>query len=377
MTMRILLYTHSLTSDWNHGNAHFQRGLLRALQARGHETLALEPEDGWSRKNLIADQGKEEIGRFTTRFPDLNVTVYGRRFDHEAAVDNADVVLVHEWTDRDIVARLGRARRAGGSFTLCFHDTHHRAVSNEVAIADLALADYDIVLAFGEALRQRYVSRGWGTQVFTFHEAADTTLFRPMPDVAKLAELIWVGNWGDGERKRELLDYLVEPAKILALRGSVYGVRYPNAALQALAETALDYRFYLANADVPRVFAQHLMTVHVPRAPYVAALPGIPTIRVFEALACGIPLVCSPWNDVEGLFGADDFLVARDPADMVRHLRTLRSDEAMRSEMASRGRRAILARHSCGHRADELLAILAFRGTQRVRRTLAQTEAAQ
>ena len=60
------------------------------------------------------------------------------------------------------MARLGRIRRNGGRFTLLFHDTHHRAVSDAAAMADLALQDYDAVLAFGEVLRQRYLRLGWG-----------------------------------------------------------------------------------------------------------------------------------------------------------------------------------------------------------------------
>ena len=68
------------------------------------------------------------------------------------------------------------------------------------------------------------------------------------------------------------------------------------------------------------LFARHRVTVHVPRRPYVTALPGIPTIRVFEALACGIPLVCSPWHDEEGLFGREDFLIARDGDAMTAQL---------------------------------------------------------
>ena len=62
------------------------------------------------------------------------------------------------------------------------------------------------------------------------------------------------------------------------------------------------------------------VTVHIPRQPYVQALPGIPTIRPFEALACGIPLICSPWQDVEGLFTpGTDFLIARHGREMTRH----------------------------------------------------------
>jgi spore maturation protein CgeB len=75
-------------------------------------------------------------------------------------------------------------------------------------------------------------------------------------------------------------------------------------------------------------------------------------------MACGIPLISAPWDDVEGLFSpGEDFLVARDGAEMRRHMRELRADPAMADELASRGRAAVLARHTCEHRVDELLRI--------------------
>ena len=108
---------------------------------------------------------------------------------------------------------------------------------------------------------------------------------------------------------------------------------------------------------MPGVFARFGAKVHIPRRPYVRDLPGIPTIRVFEALACGIPLVCAPWEDAEGLFdpGAD-YLVARTGAEMQRHLSELLADPAAARAMAAHGLRTILARHTCAHRVDELLA---------------------
>src|ERR1700712_2842631 len=194
--MRFVLYTHSLRSDWNHGNAHFLRGVMRELEACGHQTLALEPEDGWSCANLLADQGAPALDRFATDFPELTTQSYGPGFDHEAALDGATVVIVHEWTDPAVVAAIGAIRRRGGRFTLLFHDTHHRGVSDEGAIAGLELSDYDAVLAFGETLRERYLRSGWGRRVFTWHEAADDTLFRPRPEVKKTGDLVWIGNWG-------------------------------------------------------------------------------------------------------------------------------------------------------------------------------------
>jgi spore maturation protein CgeB len=356
--MRFLFYTHSLVSDWNHGNAHFLRGVMRDLLRRGHQAQALEPADGWSRAKLLEEAGPEAIVAFATRFHDLRSTVYGPKFDHETALETADVVVVHEWTDPALVARIGRARARGGRFALLFHDTHHRAVTRAGEIGALDLSGYDAVLAFGEALRERYLRAGWGRQVVTWHEAADTTVFRPMPGEAEAGDLVWVGNWGDGERAAELREFLVEPVRHLGLRATVHGVRYPEAAREMLAEAGIACAGWIANADVPRAFARHRVTVHVPRGPYVAELPGIPTIRPFEAMACGIPLVSAPWEDAEGLFRPGDYLTARDGIQMRRTLDMLVRDAEARAEIAARGRETILARHTCRHRVDELLSAL-------------------
>ncbi|WP_172124376.1 MULTISPECIES: glycosyltransferase [unclassified Devosia] len=375
--MRFVFYTHSLVSDWNHGNAHFLRGVMRDLVRRGHEALALEPEDAWSRQNLLTQQGAGAVDRFTSDFPMLRSEQYGAGFDHEAALAEADVVVVHEWTDPALVARIGELRRDGAPWTLLFHDTHHRAVSAEGDIAGLELEHYDAILAFGETLRERYLRAGWGKQVFTWHEAADDALFHPMPEIERTRDLIWIGNWGDDERTAEIASFLVEPARQLKLTGTVRGVRYPETALAALKAAGLDYGGWIANADAPRAFAQHRVAVHIPRRPYVQNLPGIPTIRMFEALACGIPLISAPWSDAEGLFRAGtDFLFARDGADMQRLLAEVLADRDRAAALATAGLETIQARHTCRHRVDELLAILGQHGTARVSNQLAAGEAA-
>lgn len=361
--MRFLFYTHSLVSDWNHGNAHFLRGVMRALIARGHTAHALEPQDGWSRGNLLRDQGPAALERFADDFPDLVFQCYGSEFSHAAAVARADVVVVHEWTDPALIAELGRLRCVGGDFALLFHDTHHRAVSEREAIEVLKLADYDAVLAFGDTLRARYLAAGWGAKVYTWHEAADTALFRPHPQTQKIHDLIWIGNWGDGERSAELAAFLVEPVRSLGIGANVRGVRYPSEALAALGYAGIAYGGWIANAEVPQAFARHRVTIHVPRRPYVENLPGIPTIRMFEALACGIPLVSAPWDDVEGLFRpGQDFLVARDGAEMARHLRTVLNEPDLAACLAASGIESIRARHTCDHRAGELIKIVAALG---------------
>ncbi|MFN3889231.1 MAG: glycosyltransferase [Beijerinckiaceae bacterium] len=372
--MRFLFYTHSLISDWNNGNAHFLRGVMRELQKRGHVCCALEPADSWSRLNLVREQGEGAIAKFQSQFPMLRAEVFGAAFDHERALDGADVVVVHEWTDPALIARIGRARRNGGRFKLLFHDTHHRAVTRKCEIASLPLADYDAVLAFGEAIRERYADAGWAGQVFTWHEAADVELFKPQNSVTRDADLVWIGNWGDEERSRELHEYLIEPARALGLRGDVFGVRYPGGAIDAIKAAGLSYRGWIANADAAARYGRYRVTLHVPRRPYVEALPGIPTIRVFEALASGIPLICAPWEDCESLFRpGTDFLMARSGDEMKRLLFDVLWEPRLAMDLARSGLETIHAQHTCAHRAIELENILA-----RLRSASSkQTEAAQ
>lgn len=362
--MKFTFLTHSLVSDWNHGNAHFLRGVMRALQADGHECRALEQADGWSRTNLVAERGEAAVRAFHDTFPDLRSDSYAALEEVAEIIEDSDVVIVHEWTDPAIVTAVGRMRACGGRFRLLFHDTHHRAVSADAEIRALDLSAYDGVLAFGEALRERYLASGWGARVFTWHEAADDTVFRPRPHTPPERDLIWVGNWGDGERSEELMEFLVRPVAELGLSATVHGVRYPDEAKTALARAGIDYAGSIANADVPDAFAKHRVTVHVPRRPYVEALPGIPTIRPFEALACGIPLISAPWDDAEGLFRpGTDYLVASSGTEMKTHLHDVLSNPALAAALAASGLERIAERHTCRHRAAELLSILDTIGT--------------
>jgi len=311
-------------------------------------------------QNLLAEpRGPATLQEVQQRFPAVRPRRYRlESVQLEAAVEGADLVLVHEWSPPALVARLGALRASGGRFRLLFHDTHHRMVSAPQEMGRYALAHYDGVLAFGDVIRRLYLERGMAQHAWTWHEAADTRVFGPLPEVASERDLVWVGNWGDEERTAELHEFLLEPVRALALSARVHGVRYPGNAQRALASAGCEYAGWLPNHEVPRAFAEARLTVHVPRRPYATALPGIPTIRPFEAHACGIPLVSAPWEDAEGLFTpGEDFLVAQDGAQMQRHLRALLNDAALRRELSARGRRTVLARHTCAHRVEQLFAL--------------------
>ena len=360
--LNIHYFAHSWVSDWNHGNAHFLRGLARALQTMGHHVRCYEQLGSWSLSNLVKNEGERAIvaiDEFRRVYPGLNIHFYNNDATFpEFVLHNlrgADIVIVHEWNEPAIVNAILEAKEKL-KFRALFHDTHHRAYTNAREILRFRLDLFDGVLAFGDAITRIYKD-GFGIQnVWTFHEAADVDAFCPV-DEEKVNDLVWIGNWGDEERTRELQEFLIGPARAMRDREvAVYGVRYPQDGLRALQEAGIDFRGYLPNLEAPRVYGQSKVALHVPRRQYSNGLSGVPTIRVFEALACGAPLVCSPWTDAEHLFRpGEDYLVVNDSREMRSEIENLLRDDNARRQLSKNGLETIRKRHTCGHRAEQLV----------------------
>ena len=376
--MDFRIFAHSWLSDWNHGNAHFLRGLARELTRRGHRVRAYESlaggEGGWSLNHLRQEpRGWAAIRQMRRGFAHLDLRFYDagpgsasawadelgcpRVDDWATELDGAEWVIVHEWNPPALLNDMLRWRARLG-FRLLFHDTHHRALTQPDALRRLPLSQLDGVLAFGESLRRVY--ERWGVRhSYTLHEAADLEHFHPAETASRpLWDVAWIGNWGDEERTREIDDFLLGPVASLGLRSCAFGVRYPESARVRLARAGLTYGGYLPNLDAAYLYHHSRLSIHIPRQAYRASLAGIPTIRVFEALACGAALVSAPWPDSEGLFHpGQDYAVAATPGEMAVLMKQLLSDETQRMQLGRQGAAAIAARHSCAHRARELEAI--------------------
>ncbi|MBV9622376.1 MAG: glycosyltransferase [Acidobacteria bacterium] len=356
-------FAHSWISDWNHGNAHFLRGLASQLVRRGHQVRCYEERNGWSMANLAREgAAPEALIEFRNAFPELDVRFYTvnealKQLLREE-LSGADVVVVHEWNSPEVVTTI-LALKSELGFRALFHDTHHRAYSSPREILRFPLGEFDGVLAFGEALRRIYRDALGAKRTWTFHEGADTTHFFPRAAPAKDTDVVWIGNWGDEERARELEEFLIRPATAMQpAKFAVYGVRYPEPARARLAESGIEFRGYLPNLRAPQVYVHSKISLHVPRKFYANGLSGVPTIRVFEALAAGVPLVSSPWNDSEGLFRpGEDYVSVPDCSAMLSELRNLLADDAAREQLSKSGVKTIRSRHTCAHRAEQLLDI--------------------
>jgi spore maturation protein CgeB len=356
--LRLRFFAHSWRSDWNHGNAHFLRGLADQLCKLGHEVQCYEPENAWSFVNLLRDpRASDSLRAFHTAFPDFPWRSYDPETPNPFLTEelrDTDVVVVHEWNSPRIVEAILALKKRFG-FALLFHDTHHRSYTSPHEIALLGIGEFDGVLAFGEAIRRIYLEYFNARRAWTFHEAADTVRFHPH-DTARKDEVNWVGNWGDDERTLELQEFLIGPlSELRPDRAAVYGVRYPEAAKRQLEDAGIEYRGYLPNLATPEVYSRSALTLHIPRRCYANGLSGIPTIRMFEAFACGVPLVCSPWTDLERLFRpGEDFLCVADGRAMKAEINHLLHDDVARRQLSRNALETVQQRHTCLHRARQL-----------------------
>src|SRR5690606_6375570 len=247
--MKIAMFYHSLISCWNNGNAHFLRGIVAELLSRGHEVRVFEPADGWSRTNLLRNYGRRPLVDFHRTFPHLKSSLYSlSKIRLNKVLAGIDLVIAHEWNDPRLLRPIVRSRRHCG-YKLLFHDTHHRLLTDSKSLTLCRLEDFDGVLAFGEVIRDMYARKGYVPRAWTWHEAADTRVFKPMHDF-KRGELVWIGNWGDGERQAEIQEFLLKPARELKLDTRVYGVRYPRHARQLFRRYQIKLQGWLANHKV-------------------------------------------------------------------------------------------------------------------------------
>ena len=363
-SLRIALFCHSIVSDWNHGNAHFLRGLIRNLQALGHQVISLEEEGNWSLTNLVHDHGMGPLTEFQRHFSFIDHQSYvlnGRAHLEGWLSDllsEVDVCLVHEWNPPDLIRTIGEEAARRGVVAL-FHDTHHRALTEPQRMPQMGLDSYSTILAYGPTIAEIYRSIARGPEVLVFHEAADTDIFRPLAR-PKSRDVLFVGNWGDDDRNQTTREFFVEQGRAMPdLTFALYGVRYPAEVLDAIQAAGIQWGGWLPNYLAPEVYAASRLTVHIPRKEYVEALRGTPTIRVFEALACGIPLISAGWTDGTGLFQeGDDFLAVHTPSQMQEAIRWLASDSEARGRIGTQGRETVLARHTCRHRAEQLIEII-------------------
>jgi spore maturation protein CgeB len=345
-SLDIVILGLSITSSWGNGHATTFRGLVRELTRRGHRTLFLERDMPWYAENRDLPNppfGRTEIYH---SFEELK-----RRF--AAEIRKADVVIVGSYVPEGIAVGEWVCGTAGG--LTAFYD-----IDTPVTLAKLAAgnAEYltpDLVRRYG-----LYLSFTGGPTLETIEDCLGSPAARPMycsvdselyyPEPRRVRwDMGYLGTYST-DRQPTLDRLLTEPARRWA-EGDflVVGPQYPDD----LAWPANVKRIvHLPPAKHRRFYNSQRFTLNVTRADMIKAGYS-PSVRLFEAAACGVPIISDYWDGLETFFDLDsEILVARSAEDVLRVLR--QTSEAERGQIASRAREKALSRHTAAHRAAEL-----------------------
>ena len=341
--LRIVILGLSITSSWGNGHATTYRSLMRALCRRGHDVLFLECDKPWYRENR--DLRRPPFG--TLRLY-KDVAELRRRWRGELA--EADLVVLGSYVPDGIaVARLVHEAARGAT---AVYD-----IDTPVTLASLAegsceyleprlIPGFDLYLSFTGGPVLRMIERRYGAKAArALYCAVDPEQHRPDAAAEPHWALGYLGTYS-ADRQPVLEKLLCAPARRcpkthFAVAGPLYpaDLTWPRN-VERIEHVGPDRHAWF--------YGRQRFTLNVTRADMVRCGYS-PSVRLFEAAACGVPIISDDWPGLATIFAPDrEILVARGSADVLRYLKM---DEAERQQLALNARRRVLASHTAAHRA--------------------------
>lgn len=344
--LKIVILGLSITSSWGNGHATTYRGLVRELVRRGHDVLFLERDVPWYAGHR--DLPDPPFGRTA-----LYADVASLQRDHAAQIGEADLVIVGSFVPDGVA--VGDWVQAEAPGRTAFYD-----IDTPVTLAALVrggttylqarqIAGYDMYLSFTGGPTLDRLEREFGSPAARMlYCSVDPELYYPEP-VAQDCDLGYMGTYSD-DRQPTLEALLLEPARQWAQgRFEVAGAQYPSGIEWP---SNVRYTAHLPPALHRDFYNRQRFTLNVTRADMIQA-GWSPSVRIFEAAACGTPIISDRWDGIESLLvPGEEIFLADSPDEVLRLLRELSEEE--RRAVGERARRRILSEHTAAHRAAEL-----------------------
>ena len=343
--LRVVVLGLSLSSSWGNGHATTYRALLRAFAARGHAVLFLERDVPWyaGHRDMPAPDFCE-----LALYPDLAALDAWRD-----AVAGADAVIVGSYVPEGVA--VGRWAQEAARGVVAFYDIDTPVTLGKLARGDdeylsaALIPGYDPYLSFTGGPTLERLEREFGSPAArALYCSADAALYRPM-EVPPRWDLSYLGTYSP-DRQPVLERLLVEPARRAPeLRFAVAGPQYPAELDWPRNVERLDH---VGPDEHPAFYAASRWTLNVTRTDMVRAGHS-PSVRLFEAAACGTPVVSDRWDGLDALFAPErEIVLADDAAGVLAALRD--RTEAQRRAVGAAARARVLAEHAASHRAAEL-----------------------
>jgi spore maturation protein CgeB len=345
--MKIVIVGLAMSSSWGNGHATTYRALIRALAARGHDVLFLERDVPWY-----------AASRDLTSTPYCRIRLY--RDQSELArtssedIAAADVVIVGSYVPDGITIADFVLRTAEGCTAFYDIDTPITlaALEGEQAsyIARRQIGEFDLYLSFTGGPTLDLLERELGARrARPLYCSVDPEWYVPDDDAPIDYDLGYLGTFSI-DRQASLNELLIAPAAACSRgRFVIAGAQYP--ADLSLPDN-VEQITHLAPSEHRSFYNRQRFTLNVTRRDMIAAGYS-PSVRLFEAAACGTPIISDEWPGLDELFSPGrEILIARNTSDVLGYLRELPENE--RAEIAARARRVVLQSHTAAHRAFEL-----------------------
>jgi spore maturation protein CgeB len=344
--MKIVILGLSITSSWGNGHATTFRGLVRELVKRGHDVTFLERDQPWYAAN-----------RDLPNPPYGTTVLYGGigelRDTHAGLVRAADLVIVGSYVPDGV--RVGEWVQDEADGLRAFYD-----IDTPVTLAKLQRGDheylhprqirnYDLYLSFTGGPTLKRLEREFGSpRARVLYCSFDPELYYP-EDTGLQWDLGYMGTYSD-DRQPSVERFLLRPAREHAPgRFVVAGPQYPDTAGWPANVT---YQPHLPPAEHRRFYNSQRYTLNVTRRDMIAA-GWSPSVRLFEAAACGTPILSDRWTGIESLLVPhQEILLVDRTEDVLDILQRFGEDERLR--LAERARARILGAHTAAHRALQL-----------------------
>lgn len=345
-SLRVVMLGLAVTSSWGNGHATTYRGLIRGLSARGHEVLFLERDLPWYAAN-----------RDLPRPPGCRVELYTSlrelRERFTEAVAGADLVIVGSYVPEGAAIGEWVTEVAGGVTAFYDIDTPVTLSYLERGDADYLtralIPRYHLYLSFTGGPTLEQLERCYGSPLARpLYCSADPVVYHPEPMTPRW-ELGYMGTYS--EDRQGALDSLLLGAarRSPSARFVVAGPQYPDSIRWPVNVERI---VHLSPARHRDFYNAQRFTLNLTRACMIAAGYS-PSVRLFEAAACGTPIISDHWEGLDTFFEPGrEILVARSAMDVLEYLQELPEEE--RVEFGRRARERVLSAHTAAHRAAEL-----------------------
>jgi spore maturation protein CgeB len=350
--VKIVIFGLTISSSWGNGHATLWRGLCKALIRMGHDIVFYERDVPY-----YADM------RDLDHIPGGRLELYSDWNDVRpracADVGDADVAMTTSYCPDSVAANdivLAQARALRVFYDLDTPVTLARLTAGECVsyIGPSGFCDFDLVLSYsgGRALEEFRVRLG-ARQVAPLYGHVDPDLHRPSRPLSHYqADLSYLGTYSE-DRQQALGELLLLPAQLRPGRKFLIGgAQYPHSFPW---HSNIFFVRHLPPSEHPAFFCSSRLTLNVTR-PAMAEMGWCPSGRLFEAAACGAPIVSDGWEGLDNFFRPDEeIILAKSAEDVIAALET--SDQQLRA-MAARARDRAIEEHSSSRRAAELVQLL-------------------